>query len=160
MTHAVPAEADPALRVLRRFRIVFNAVKAHFQQVEALAGVSGAQLWALHVVHDRPGLGVSDLARAMDVRQPTASGFVKSLVQQGLVEARREGSDRRAVQLHLTRSGQKVLLRAPGPFSGVLPQALARLDAETLAHLEAALDTLATRLGADGLAAGQPLGEP
>ncbi len=32
---------DPSARVLRRFRIVFNAVKSHFRAVESKVGVSG-----------------------------------------------------------------------------------------------------------------------
>ena len=45
-------------RVLRQFRVVFNAVKTHFRQVEREAGVGGAQLWALSVIDRRPGIGV------------------------------------------------------------------------------------------------------
>jgi hypothetical protein len=40
------ARAEKAARVLRRFRMVFNAVKTHFQQVEKQAGIGGAQVWA------------------------------------------------------------------------------------------------------------------
>jgi len=43
----------PATRVLRQFRVVFNAVKTHFRQVEREAGVGGAQLWALSVIDRR-----------------------------------------------------------------------------------------------------------
>ncbi|HAV36987.1 MAG TPA: MarR family transcriptional regulator, partial [Massilia sp.] len=50
---------------LRQFRIVFNAVKNHFRQVERDAGLGGAQLWALSVIAQSPGIGVTDLARAL-----------------------------------------------------------------------------------------------
>jgi len=119
------APAEPAARVLRRFRVVFNAVKNHFREVEKKAGVAGAQLWALSVVRDRPSIGVSDLARAMDVHQSTASNLVKTLLERSLIEARKDSTDRRTVQLHLLPAGSKVLRRAPGPFAGVLPEALA-----------------------------------
>ncbi|HEY1391979.1 MAG TPA: MarR family winged helix-turn-helix transcriptional regulator, partial [Methylibium sp.] len=121
------------VRVLRRFRIVFNAIKAHFQQVEKQAGVGGAQLWALSVIRQRPGIGVNELARAMDVHQSTASNLVKTLAERNLIVAAKEGSDRRAVQLRLLASGAEVLDRAPGPCTGVLANALAALDADTLA---------------------------
>ncbi|HWJ96252.1 MAG TPA: MarR family transcriptional regulator, partial [Telluria sp.] len=52
-------ELVPATRVLRQFRIVFNAVKTHFRQVEREAGVGGAQLWALSVIERTPGIGVT-----------------------------------------------------------------------------------------------------
>lgn len=148
-----------ATRVLRQFRLVFNAIKTHFQQVEKQAGVGGAQVWALSVIRDRPGLGVNELARAMDVRQPTASNLVRTLVDQDLVEVHKDTRDRRAVQLHLRPGGLHVLKRAPGPFTGVLPQALSNLDADTLERLEADLNKLIVSLGADAAGAKIPLGQ-
>lgn len=150
---------ESATRVLRQFRLVFNSVKKHFQQVEKKAGVGGAQVWALSVIRQRPGIGVNDLASAMDVRQPTASNLVKSLVDQELIEVRKNERDRRAVQLHLRPGGTRVLRRAPGPFSGVLPQALAGLDAERLERLEIDLAVLIAALNADASAATIPLGQ-
>ncbi len=154
------APVEPAARVLRRFRVVFNAVKNHFREVEKKAGVAGAQLWALSVVRDRPGIGVSDLARSMDVHQSTASNLVRPLLERSLIEARKNGTDRRTVQLHLLPAGAKVLRRAPGPFAGVLPEALAALDAHTLSRLDEDLGTLIDALGVDKRDAGIPLGQP
>lgn len=150
--------AGPAsTRVLRQFRILFNAVKTHFQQVEKKAGIGGAQLWALSIVKAQPGIGINALAQAMDVRQPTASIVVKALVSAGLIEARKSKEDRRSVQLHVLKPGTAVLRRAPGPFSGVLPQALADLDDATLARLEADLATLIRNVAADEAGADIPL---
>ena len=146
-----------AARVLRQFRIVFNAVKTHFQQVERRAGIGGARVWALSVIRDRPGIGVNDLAAALNIRQPTASNLVKGLIEQGLVEARRGLPDRRAVQLHALAPGRAVLRRPPGPFAGVLPAALESLDPTVLARLEGDLGTLIDALGADQLGAQVPL---
>jgi DNA-binding MarR family transcriptional regulator len=150
--------ADPPARVLRRFRLVFNAIKSHFRAVETKAGISGAQLWALSVVRNQPGIGVGELARAMDIHQSTASNLLRGLLDAGMVVAAREGTDRRAVQLHATARGTRVLAKAPGPFSGVLPQALARLDKRTLTRLERDLDQLIVELGADERGANIPLG--
>lgn len=147
------------MRVLRRFRLVFNAVKAHFQQVEREAGVGGAQLWALSIIGSGHGLGVTDLARAMDVHQSTASNLVRTLAERELVVVAREGPDRRSVQLRLTPAGEQVLCSAPGPFTGVLPQALASLDASTLERLDADLAALTALLGTDRRTAKVPLGQ-
>lgn len=156
---AEPTAADDAGRVLQQFRVVFNAVKTHFQQVERQAGVGGAQVWALSVIRDQPGIGVNALALALNIKQPTASNLVRSLAQQALIAVRREGPDRRAVQLHATAAGHHVLQRAPGPFAGVLPEALAGLDPHTLAQLEANLSTLIQHLGADERGASIPLAQ-
>jgi MarR family transcriptional regulator, organic hydroperoxide resistance regulator len=158
-----PGAAEPpamleSTRVLRQFRIVFNAVKSHLQQVERRAGATGAQVWALHVVQQQPGLGIKDLAAAMNVRQPTASILVKALVQNGLLEARRESRDRRARQLRILAPGRDLLERVPGPVAGVLPDALAALDLATLQGLERHLGSLIRELGADDSAGALPLG--
>lgn len=156
------ADVDPgdgAVRVLRRFRVVFNAVKAHFQQVEKRAGVGGAQLWALSVVRAHPGIGVGGLAAAMDVHQTTASNLVKALVTAEMLAAEKNGPDRRTVQLRVLPAGARVLRKAPGPFSGVLPAALAGLDAATLARLDHDLALLIAALQADERAAGIPLSQ-
>lgn len=152
------ADAAPA-RVLRQFRLVFNTVKTHFQQVEKKVGVGGAQVWALSVVRDQPGIGVTELARRMDIHQTTASNLVRSLVGAGLLRPERSGADRRAVQLHLEAAADRVLRKAPGPFSGVLPEALARLDPAVLARLEGDLAALLDLLQADERGAGIPLAQ-
>jgi DNA-binding MarR family transcriptional regulator len=146
-------------RVLRRFRLVFNAVKTHFQQVEKKAGIGGAQLWALSVVRAAPGIGVNGLARAMDIHQTTASNLVKAMVAADLVAAEKKGPDRRAVQLRLLPAGGRVLRKAPGPFAGVLPEALGRLDVETLQRLDQDLTVLLAELHIDEKAAGIPLAQ-
>ncbi|MES2718156.1 MAG: MarR family winged helix-turn-helix transcriptional regulator [Pseudomonadota bacterium] len=156
---APTAQVDPAARVLRRFRSVFNAVKTHFQQVEKRAGVGGAQLWALSVIQAQPDIGVGDLALAMDIHQTTASNLVRAMVAAGLATANRDGPDRRATQLRLAPAGLRVLKKAPGPFTGVLPQALAALDAETLARMDQDLGRLLDKLQADERAAGIPLAQ-
>jgi DNA-binding MarR family transcriptional regulator len=142
-------EPVPATRVLRQFRIVFNAVKTHFRQVEREAGVGGAQLWALGVIQRTPGIGVTELARELDIHQSTASNLTKAMIERGLVSAGRESMDRRTVALRLLPPGEEVLKAAPMPFTGVLPDALASLDPQTLARLEQDLAQLITALAAD-----------
>ena len=77
------------------------------------------------------------------------------------VEAVRSDEDRRAVQLHLLPAGDRILARAPGPFTGVLPAALEQLDAATLSRLNDDLGQLIMALqahnGADPQAEKIPL---
>lgn len=141
------AQSEPAARVLRRFRQVFTATRAHYQQVEKHVGIGGAQVWALGIIGAQPGIGVGGLARTMHLHQSTASNLVRALVDRQLVSTAREGSDRRAVQLRLLPAGAELLAKAPGPYTGLLVQALDRLDNETLARLEADLTHLAQVMG-------------
>ena len=149
----------PANRVLRQFRVVFNSVKTHFRQVEREAGVGGAQLWALSVIEQRPGIGVTELSRELDIHQSTASNLLKSLVERGLVATSREGMDRRSVALRIQPAGVEVLRSAPMPFTGVLPDALSSLDPDTLSRLENDLAQLIALLAADEESAKLPLSQ-
>lgn len=142
---AVPVHADAAL-VLRRFRQIFNAVKSHFQQLEKRSGLGGAKIWALSVIEQNPGIGTGALAQAMDIHQSTTSNLVKLLIEHGLVQARKSESDRRSVQLHVLPAGRKILKNVPGPFIGVLPDALERLDTATLKNLNRDLTRLTALL--------------
>jgi len=154
-----PPNDAPPQRVLRQFRIVFNAVKTHFRQLERDSGLGGAQVWALSVIDGQPGIGATSLGRAMDIHQSTASNLVRALVERGYVAAAREGADRRNVALRILPAGQEVLRRAPAPLAGVLPNALATLDESTLLRLEQDLATLIARLDADEAAGKIPLGQ-
>ena len=153
-----PARAsgvEPVARVLRQFRSVFNAARPHFQQVERMTGVGGAQVWALSVIQAQPDIGVGGLARAMDIHQSTASNLVRAMVASGLALACRDAADRRAKRLRLSPLGAKVLLKAPGTFSG-LSDALAALDDDTLARLDQALSHLSVQLQRGQCAVGIP----
>lgn len=143
------ADEAAAMRVLRQFRIVFNAVKTHFRQVERETGIGGAQLWALSEIRAMPGIGVNELARALDVHQSTASNLVKGLMKRRLVLAERNERDRRIVLLSLLPEAETLLESAPAPFAGVLPGALAGLDLPTLRRLETDLGTLISLIKAD-----------
>lgn len=140
---------EAAIAVLRQFRQVFNAVKSHFQQVEKTVGIGGAQVWALSVVREQPGIGVGALAKAMSIHQSTASNLVRTLIDRDMMVAVKQGVDRRAVQLNLLPAGAKVLKNAPGPFAGVLPDALKALSPDALARLQGDLARLIVLIDAD-----------
>jgi DNA-binding MarR family transcriptional regulator len=157
----VPQEPlnETAVQVLRQFRQVFNTVKTHFRSVEKKVGLGGAQVWALSVVREQPGIGVGELASAMNIQPSTASNLVRVLVERGLVATLKSDNDRRTVQLKLLPAGAKVLKATPGPYTGVLPSALAALDDRTLKRLQKDLALLIEALDADESAGGIPLGD-
>lgn len=143
---AVPDTNELATEVLGRFREVFRAAKLHFAAVKKVAGVSGAQLWALSEINAQPGLRVSDLAQKMSLHQSTVSNLVENLNSSGLLRRVREAGDNRVVRLQLTSAGKKVVARAPKPARGVLPDALEKLDRRALKKLSTSLDSLVKQM--------------
>ena len=146
-------------KVLRRFRVVFNAVRTHFRQVEKQVGMGGAQVWALNLIQQNPGIGMGGIAQQMDIHQSTASNLVKVLVQKELITLEKSTQDRRIVQLKILPAGRKVLSKVSGPFEGVLPVALGNLSGKTLERLDQDLGALILLLQADETAEEVPLAE-
>jgi len=149
----------PSNQVLRRFRVVFNAIRSHFKQIEKQVGLGGAQVWALSLIRDQPGIGMSDLAKGMDVHQSTASNLVRALQQKGLLRMDKDAQDKRHVHLYTTPAALALLALVPGPLEGVLPSALEELSPQTLQRLDHDLGELIARLKADETAGRIPLAQ-
>jgi DNA-binding MarR family transcriptional regulator len=139
--------------------VVFNAVRSHFKQIEKQVGLGGAQVWALSVIRDQPGIGMGELARCMDVHQSTASNLVRALQQKALIRMDKDAQDKRHVHLYTTAPALELLARAPGPLEGVLPAALDELSPQTLQRLDQDLAELITLLKADEAASRIPLAQ-
>lgn len=138
----------PAAEALRQFRVIFGAVRQHFQAVEKACGVSGAQIWAMAALQQTPGMKVSELAQAMSIHPSTASNLLDKLEQAGLVRRERSSADQRVVTLQLTDAGQHALKNAPQPLTGILTHALGQLTDDALCRLNADLAELIAHMGA------------
>lgn len=158
--HITPAnQSTQSSQVLRRFRVVFNAVRTHFKQIEKQVGLGGAQVWALSVIREQSGIGMGELAKCMDVHQSTASNLVRALQQKELIRMDKDANDKRHVHLYITPAALDLLARAPGPLEGVLPAALDVLNPHTLQRLDQDLAELIALLKADETAGNIPLAQ-
>ncbi len=144
-------------QVLRRFRVVFNAVRTHFRDMEKQIGLGGAQVWALSIIKAKPGIGMGGIAQDMDIHQSTASNLIKALQKRKLIEMTKAPDDRRNVRLKILPAGTALLKKVSGPFEGVLPAALGDLNEATLIRLDSDLSELIVLLKADESAAEKPL---
>ena len=148
---------DTSALVLRQFRLIFSSVRRHFQSIEKLAGVGGAQIWALSLIAQNPGLAVTPLSQAMDIHQSTASNLVRALLKSGLIHSEKSAQDKRVVELYPLPEGLKLLKKVQGPYSGVLPKALGELTPETLESLRHSLERLIQKLEVDESSAKTPM---
>lgn len=131
-----------SLLVLKKFRVLFGAVRQHFREVEKSCGVTGSQLWILQEVANAAGIGVSELAGRLSIHQSTCSLLVDKLVGRKLLVKVRSKEDQRRVGLKLTKGAMLLIAAAPAPTSGVLPEALNALDAKTIRDLDVSLGRL------------------
>jgi DNA-binding MarR family transcriptional regulator len=143
---AAPDQRALAQSVLEEFRLIFKAVRRHFQWVEAQTGVSAAQMCLLGQVDERPGIRVTELARELAIHQSTASNLVERLESARLLKRERSDADQRVVRLHLTAAGRRLVAAAPKPLEGLLPYALRQMPARDLQplreHLEGLTDVM------------------
>ena len=153
----LPVESVTPAKVLRRFRVVFNAVRTHFRQMEKQVGLGGAQVWALSVIKANPGIGMGEVASKLDIHQSTASNLIKALLRNELISLEKATEDRRNVHLKILPAGSRLLKNVSGPFEGVLPVALSNLTGETLQRLDEDLGQLIGLLNADEAAEETPL---
>lgn len=152
-----PTAPVTSTTVLRRFRVVFNAVRTHFRQMEKEVGLGGAQVWALSIIANSPGIGMGRIAAEMDIHQSTTSNLVKELQRKKLISVAKAVEDRRNAQIHALPAGLQLLEGVQGPFAGVLPSALDQLDGAALKRLDRDLGALIAILQADETAAEIPL---
>lgn len=146
------------LDTLKKFRIVIRAAQRHSAWVEKQCGVSGAQLWVMQELHEHSGLRVGEIADRLAIHQTTASNLLDSLEKRGYVVKTRDREDQRVVKLALSDQGVELLLRAPAPARGLLPEALQKLDVQNLLKLSEGLQALLTCIAGEDTGHGmQPL---
>lgn len=137
---------ESALETLKLFRIIFKSATRHFHEIEKVAGIGGASLWAMAEIAENENLTVTGLANAMSVHQSTASNLIEKLETGGYVTRMRSQEDRRLVYLSLTKMGREVMAKAPPPYRGILPDALMRLSPEALLELNHHLTELVSTM--------------
>jgi DNA-binding MarR family transcriptional regulator len=130
------------LDTLKKFRIVIRAAQRHSAWIEKQCGVSGAQLWVMHELHEHSGLRVGEIANRLAIHQTTASNLLDSLERRGYVVKTRDREDQRVVKLALSEQGAELLLRAPAPARGLLTEALCKLESQNLMKLNEGLQAL------------------
>lgn len=90
------------------------AQDASFRAFARHAGVRGlkpAHFTALMVIHNDRGITHTELARAIGRDKSSVTPLVRELEKDGLVERTQSRSDRRSVNLRLTRAGETMLRR-------------------------------------------------
>lgn len=98
--------------------------------------VSMTHLQVLMLLEGESYLSMSQLAEALDVALPSATGIVDRMEERGLVERRRDEQDRRVVQVRLTEVGRAAVDEG---------------DVIRRQHLERVVSEMTPRQGADCL---------
>jgi DNA-binding MarR family transcriptional regulator len=101
-----------------------------------------AALLTLRRLDDEGPLRITDLAAAELVAQPTMTGIVRRLEQDGFVTRTPDPRDARAARIALSDAGRDELAAVRAARAAVLQERLDRLDDDARAALVAALEPL------------------
>lgn len=107
MQHVIATEEDLVEALLVASRALVGVAARSIAGID----VTLSQYRALVVVGSRPAGSVGDLAAALDTHPTTATRMCDRLVAKGLLRRAQAAGDRRAVELHLTATGRRLLQR-------------------------------------------------
>ena len=105
-------------------------------------GMTLTQASALATLRDEGPQRVTDLAGKEGVRQPTCTGLVNLMEEQGWVRRRVDASDRRAVVVELTHQGTLALAAITDARTEVLERYVGALSGKEGRALAAAIPSL------------------
>ena len=137
---AIQSTADTTLLATQLERRVARVTQLLRANARSRSGV--AALLTLRRLDDEGPLRITDLAAAELVAQPTMTGIVRRLEQDGLVARTPDPLDARASRIALTVAGRDELAAVRSARAAVLQERLDRLDDDARAALAAALDPL------------------
>ena len=144
MSNPPPQPLKPA-ELADRLRPVMLKLSRHLRREALKVGVSALDAQILLTIGKRPGAGISELAELEQMSRPAMSDHVKRLEASGWVRREEEApdGDRRRVRLLLSPAGVQTLNAIRRSRNDWIEARLARLDANELRALGAAIDPLA-----------------
>jgi len=115
---------DQLTRVVNSLRRIIQAIRLSSSSVHDALGITGAQLFVLQQLAERPGASLRQLAERTLTDQSSVSVVVSRLVEAGHVARRVAAADARRTELTLTETGRALLRRAPRPAQSRLVTSL------------------------------------
>jgi DNA-binding MarR family transcriptional regulator len=132
-------------------RRIFWAINEYSRAAVSSTGLTAPQLWALKILDRSAPLKVSELARCMCLHPATVVGILDRLECKELLTRVRSREDRRAVELHLTDLGRKIVTDAPEVAQTMLMKGLNELSAEQIRSVGEGVGLVVRILDAEGV---------
>ncbi|MFB5675648.1 MarR family winged helix-turn-helix transcriptional regulator [Paenibacillus terreus] len=95
-------------RIVQSFRQVNKALFQVFWHSDLQLELTSVQYLVLSILHERPDIGLAELAKLANMGSSTMSGVVERLCKGGYITRARLMNDRRSLTLKLTAEGEAV----------------------------------------------------
>jgi DNA-binding MarR family transcriptional regulator len=125
---------------MNALRRLVRALRVSTVAVQRTSGISGAQLFVLRALVERPGQSMRDLVARTLTGQSTVSEVVARLIARGLVTRQAASRDARRAVLSPTSAGRALLRTAPPTVQADLIEGLQRLSPGSRSALADALE--------------------
>lgn len=125
---------------------VSRLMRRRFDERARSSGATGPQWRTLKILERREGLNQGQLAELLEVEPITCCRMIDRLEEAGLVERRRDPSDRRAWRIYLTEKARPVLEELRGIAHEMIEQALQGLDSRQRDELIESLNTIRSNM--------------
>lgn len=139
------------LTILQALRRIIRAVDIHSRALASRYGVTGPQLVCLSTLCDSGPMTSAELSRKVFVSASTITGIVDRLERDGLVECKRDETDRRRVLLNPTGDGYKLAHTAPSPMQDQLMKRVRELPQAEQEQISSSLQRVVDLLEARSL---------
>jgi DNA-binding MarR family transcriptional regulator len=134
--------ANEDIATLQRIGWLFREINVHFrEEIEAelarrKVGMTFSQVSVLSILSVNPGINGAQLARRNMVSPQAMTGVLRQLSADGLLVRSAHPESLRADSWHLTRKGEKSLLRGREAFAEVTARMLSALGKADVGKLE------------------------
>ena len=135
--------------MLDAIRRIVHGLRESSRRAEREVGLSGAQLFVLQTLADRPSISVNELAALTHTHQSSVSVVVSRLAERGFVKRAVARDDRRRMVLSLTAKGKRVAGKAPDVPQDRLVRGITALRSTRRQQLAASLTQLAAVMQGD-----------
>lgn len=128
---------------------VSRLLRREFDARARQIGVTRAQWRTLSLLKRHPGCNQGAIAEMLEVEPITVARMLDRLEEAGLVERRRDPSDRRAWRIHLTNAAQPLLGQLQKIGESLTEHALSGLDDADRASLHSMIEQIRSNLSND-----------
>lgn len=142
---------DSYQELLIALRRINKATDRGAKRLAKETGLTTPQLLVMQAISDAASLTVSDIAREINLTQATTTSIVNGLVRKGLLEKRRDVTDKRRVFVSPTQAGRQLIRDAPKTLQDLLDRRFNALEAWEQSFVLAAVQRLAALMDAEGI---------
>ena len=125
---------------------LLNAVSASFKRIIGMqmdpTSLKPIEIKMLNLLNSKGGMQINAIAEELSVTGPWITGIVKALQQKGYVKKVRNEGDRRRLNVTITTSGKKILVRSMDTYVKAVGGLHEKLPAEDIEEFKRLLSKI------------------